>query len=25
VKQAMDIFGADLAAVRTVAQKETGE
>jgi DNA polymerase-3 subunit gamma/tau len=25
VKQALDIFGADLAAVRTVAQKETGE
>ena len=24
-KQALDIFGADLAAVRTVAQKETGE
>ena len=24
-KQAMDIFGADLAAVRTVAQKEAGE
>jgi DNA polymerase III subunit gamma/tau len=25
VKQALDIFGADLATVRTVAQKETGE
>jgi DNA polymerase-3 subunit gamma/tau len=24
-KQALDIFGADLATVRTVAQKETGE
>ncbi|MEK7273109.1 MAG: hypothetical protein AAB047_04690, partial [Nitrospirota bacterium] len=24
-KQALDIFGADLAAVRTVTQKETGE